>query len=73
MTKRQAKVAAALINASSMAMTDTPEEIPGAKKEDDVQKVVQASNEAGWVVLHRYGFESPLTVEAAYTYAIQNY
>lgn len=73
MTKRQAKVAADLINGSCLAMTDTPDVIPNAKKDDDIEKVVAATNDMGWKILHRYGFGNTLSIEDAYDYAIANY
>jgi len=73
MTKRQAKVASDLINGSYLAMADHPNYIPGAKKEDDAEKIVAATNDLGWKILHRYGFERALSLESAYQYAIENY
>ena len=72
MTKRQARVAAALINASYLAMTDTPEFIAGVS-EADMERIITAFNDAGWKILHRYGVEQVFTCESAVAYAIANY
>ena len=69
MNKRQAKIAAELINGSYLAGADTPDEILGVS-EADHSRIITAVNDMGWAMLHKHGLERMLTTDQAVAFAL---